>query len=157
MNAQKIQNNTRNQKKLIDRRVTFCFHVCQLQLLHSLLCLSSRSRAEAYVPVAISIHFQNHIIICLILSAILIASQRHHHFVKAQDIPLPKINICMSLMDFIQCISVTGNLCFVVVQRSAVLIDNRGDTLVAGYNAFNRIGTFDGLNSGYSFQFCEYL
>ena len=61
MNAQKIQNNTRNQKKLIDRRITFCFHVCQLQLLHSLLCFRSRGRPETHAPISISIHFQDHI------------------------------------------------------------------------------------------------
>ena len=36
-------------------------------------------------------------------------------FMKSQNIPLPKIDISMSLMDFVQCISVTGNFCFVVV------------------------------------------
>ena len=51
----------------------------------------------------------------------------------------------ISQVDLIQRISVTGNLRLVVVQRGTVLIDNGGDTLVAGHNALDGIGTFDGL------------
>ncbi len=55
-------------------------------------------------------------------------------------------------MNFVQRISVTCDLRFVVVQRSAVLIDNGGDTLVAGHNALDGVGTFDGLHLCDSFQ-----
>ena len=48
-------------------------------------------------------------------------------------------------VDFIQSISIPCNLCFIVIQRRAVLVDNGGDALVAGYDAFNGIRAFDGL------------
>ena len=48
-------------------------------------------------------------------------------------------------MDFIQSVSVPGDLRLVVVQRSAVLIDNGGNTLITGYDALDGVGAFNGL------------
>ena len=71
---------------------------------------------------------------------------------QPQNIALPEVNMFVSQVDLIQCISVSGNLRLVVVQRGAVLIDNGGDTLVAGHNALNGVRTFDGLHLCDSFQ-----
>jgi len=60
-------------------------------------------------------------------------------------------------MDFVQGVSVSGNLRFVMVQRSAVLIDNGGNTFVAGHNALYSIGAFDRLHLCDGFQFRENL
>ena len=57
----------------------------------------------------------------------------------------------------IQSISVPGDLRLVLVQRRAILIDNGGDTLVAGHNALDGVGAFDGLHLCHSFQRCEDL
>ena len=60
-------------------------------------------------------------------------------------------------MNLIQCISIPGNFSLVVVQRRAVLIDNGGDTLVAGHNALDGVGAFDGLHLCDSLQLREDL
>ena len=60
-------------------------------------------------------------------------------------------------VDFIQRITVSGDLRLVVVQRGAVLIDNSGDTLVTGHDAFDGIGAFDGLHLCDSLQLREDL
>ena len=57
-----------------------------------------------------------------------------------------------SQVDLIQRITVPGDLRLVVVQRGTVLIDNGGDTLVAGHNALDGVGAFDGLHLCDSFQ-----
>ena len=71
---------------------------------------------------------------------------------QTQNIAPPEVDMLISQVDLIQRISVTGNLRLVVVQRGTVLIDNGGDTLVAGHNALDGIGTFDGLYLCNSFQ-----
>ena len=53
---------------------------------------------------------------------------------------VPKIDMPITQMDLIQRISVPGDLRLVVVQRSAVLIDNGGNTLITGYDALHGIG-----------------
>lgn len=60
-------------------------------------------------------------------------------------------------VDLIQRISVPGYLRLVVVQRGAVLIDNGSDTLVAGHNALDGVGAFDGLHLCDSLQLREDL
>ena len=71
---------------------------------------------------------------------------------QPQNIALPKVNMCIAQVDLIQRISVPGDLRLVVVQRGAVLINNGGNTLVAGHNALDSVGAFDGLHPCHGFQ-----
>ena len=64
---------------------------------------------------------------------------------QPKNISLAEVDMLIPQMDLIQGVSVPGNLCFVVVQRSAVLIDDSSNTLVACYDALDSIGAFDRL------------
>ena len=97
------------------------------------------------MPVSASVNLQDHIVIGFILTAILITCICHHHFMQAQNIALTKINMLIVQMDLIQCISISGNLRFVVVQWSAVQVDDSSNAFVACNNALNGIGAFDRL------------
>lgn len=66
-------------------------------------------------------------------------------------------DMLVAQVDLIQRISVPGYLRLVVVQRGAVLIDNGSDTLVAGHNALDGVGAFDGLHLCDSLQLREDL
>ena len=61
------------------------------------------------------VYLQNHIVIGLILAAIFISRNGHHHLVEPKDITLPEVNVLITQMDRIQCIPVPGNLRLVVV------------------------------------------
>lgn len=76
---------------------------------------------------------------------------------QPQNVALPKVDVLIAEMNFVQCISVSCDLRFVVVQRSAVLIDNGGDTLIASHNALDGVGAFDGLHLCDSLQLREDL
>ena len=68
---------------------------------------------------------------------------------QAQNVRFPKINGVISQMDRVQSISISCNLGLVMIERCAILIDNRCNTLVACYDSLNGIGTFNGLNLCY--------
>ena len=116
---------------------------------------------NASYPTGADIQLPEQEIVMRILRKILICSaykcKAHHHFVQSQDVAPAKINMRITQMDCIQSISVASNLCLVVVQRGTILIDNSGNTLVAGHNALNSIRTFDRLHLSDSFQFCKNL
>ena len=76
---------------------------------------------------------------------------------QPKNISLAEVDMLIPQMDLIQGVSVPGNLCFVVVQRSAVLIDDSSNTLVACYDALDSIGAFDRLYLCDSFQLCKDL
>lgn len=152
MDAEEVQNHTGDQKKLIDVRIAPCIQIGKLQLLHCFRRFACRRGTETDTTVSVSVNFQNHIVVRLVLPAVLIASKAHHHFVQPQNVALPKINMLIAKVDLIQRITVPGDLRLVVVQRGTVLIDNGGDTLVAGHNALDGVGAFDGLHLCDSFQ-----
>ena len=70
---------------------------------------------------------------------------------QPQNVALPEVDVFIARADLIQRISVPGNFRLVLVQRGAVLIDNGGDTLVAGHNALDGVGAFDGLHLCHGF------
>ena len=157
MDAEEVQNHTGDQKELIDICIVSCIQIGKLQLLHCFRGFACRGRAEADTAVSVRIDFQNHIVVRLVLPTVLIARKAHHHFVQPQNIALPEVNVFVAQVDLIQRITVSGDLRLVVVQRGTVLIDNGGDTLVAGHNALDGVGTFDGLYLCDGFQFREDL
>ena len=152
MDAEEVQNHAGDQKKLIDIPVASCIQISKFQLLHCFRRFACRGRTEADTAVSVRIDLQNYIVVRLVLPAVLIARKAHHHFVQTQNVTLPEVDVFIAQMDLIQRISVTGDLRLVVIQRSAVLIDNGGDTLVAGHDALDGIGAFDGLHLCDSFQ-----
>ena len=152
MNAEKIQNDTGDQQKLIDIRVVPRRKISQLQLFHGFRCLCGGGRAEPHTAAALCVCFQNHVVIRLVLSAVLIARKRHQHLMQTENIPLPEVNIIKAQVNLIQRVPVSGDLRLIVVQGGTVLIDDGGDTLVTGNNPLNSIGAFDGLYPGDGLQ-----
>ena len=157
MDAEEVQNHTGDQQKLIDVCVTPSVKIGKLQLLHSFRSFTCRGWTEADAAGPISINFQNHIVVSLILPAVFIASKAHHHFVKPKNISLAEVDMLISRMNFIQGVPVPGDLRLVVVQRGTVLIDNSGNTLIACNNALDSIGALDRLYLCDSFQFRKNL
>ena len=115
MNAEEVQNDAGDQQELIDIGVITGVHIGEFQLFHGLCCLISRCGAEAHFPVSVGVHFQNDIIVCFVLPAILIAGNGHHHFMQPQNITLPKVHVSVIGMDCIQCVPISRDLGFVVV------------------------------------------
>ena len=70
---------------------------------------------------------------------------------------MPKVNVFIVQVNRIQGVSVPGDLCLVLVQRRAILIDNGGNTLIAGHNALDGVGAFDGLHFRDGFKLREDL
>ena len=157
MDAEEVQNHAGNQKKLIDIRIASGIQIGKLQLLHCFRGFACGRGTETDTAVSVSIDLQNYIVVCLVLPAVLITRKAHHHFVQPQNVALPEVDMLISQVDLVQRISVPGNLRLVVVQRGAVLIDNGSDTLVAGHNALDGVGAFDGLHLCDSFQLREDL
>ena len=86
-----------------------------------------------------------------------VSCKSHQNFVKMEDIALAKVDVLISEMNLIQCITVTGNFRFIVVQGCTVLVHDCRDAFITGYDAFDRIGTLDGLNFCHGFQFGKHL
>lgn len=152
MDAEEVQNDTGDQKKLVDIRIASGIQIGKLQLLHCFRRFACRCWTETDTAVSISVDFQNHIVVRLVLPAVLIARKAHHHFVQPQNIALPEVNMLIAQVDLIQRITVSGDLRLVVVQRGAVLIDNGGNTLIAGHNTLDGVGAFNGLHLCNCFQ-----
>ena len=132
MDAEKIQNDTGDQQKLVDIRIASGLQICQFQLFHGLWRFRGRSGPKAHPTLALRIHFQNNIVIGLILAAVLIPGMGHQHFMEPQDVALTEIQSCVMQVDRIQRIPVSGDLRFVVVQGGAVLVDDGVDAFITG-------------------------
>ena len=50
-----------------------------------------------------------------------------------------QIQIMIICMNNIQCISITGNLCFIMIKRSTAVIYNFSNSFISCYNSFNSI------------------
>ena len=62
---------------------------------------------------------------------------------QPQNIPFAEGQMLISRMDCIQCVAVSGDLRFVMVQRRATPVHNFRNTLIAGDDALDGIGAFD--------------
>ena len=157
MDAEKIQNDAGDQQKLVDIRIASGLQICQFQLFHGLWRFRGRSGPKAHPTLALRIHFQNNIVIGLILAAVLIPGMGHQHFMEPQDVALTEIQSCVMQVDRIQRIPVSGDLRFVVVQGGAVLVDDGVDAFITGDDPFNRVGTLYRLHFGDGLKFRKNL
>ena len=93
MDTEKIQDHTGDQQKLVDVGVTSGSHIRQFKLFHRLGCFCRRGRPETNPLLAMSVYFQNHIVICLVLPAIFISGNRHHHLMEPENVALLEIQM----------------------------------------------------------------
>lgn len=137
---------------MVDTGIVSCLQIRKFKLFHRLRCLLCWRWVETDVPLAMQIDFRNGIVLCFV---------RPPHSYPATDInvlfgqrmSLSEFRIWISDTNRIQGISISVDCGFAVVQRSAVLIRDGSDALVAGDKSLNCIGAFDGLYFGDGFQF----
>jgi predicted small secreted protein len=143
MDAEKIKNHTWNQKQLIDVGIRARVQIRKFQLFHRGSGFSRRDRAESDVSVACRIDFDNYIVCLLVTACETVAGRGHHGLMQKQDVIDAESDMLVSGMDQIQCVTVSGNLSFVMILGSAAVLHDFRDALIACNNTLNGVGAFN--------------